>query len=74
MTKKAHAIVSICCFVITPIYLIGMVFLYDHLALLYQRPNHPFVNLTGLAAFFGTAILIIVGIINVVKAVRKNNN
>ena len=71
MSKKAHAVVSICCFVITPVYLICMVILYDHLASLYQRPDHPLVNLTGLAALLGTAVLIIAGIVNAVKAFRK---
>ena len=71
MSKKAHAIVAICCFVIAPVYLAGMLFLYDHLALLYQRPNHPLVNVTGLAGLLGTTILLVAGIINAVKAKRE---
>ena len=71
MSKKAHAIIAICCLVIAPVYLFGMLCLYDHFATLYQRPNHPFVNITGLAALFGTSIFIIAGIINGIKALRK---
>ena len=71
MSKKAHAIVAICFFVIAPVWLFGMLFLYDHLATLYQRPNHPLVNVTGLAALFGTSIILVAGIINAVKAKRE---
>ena len=71
MSKKAHAIVAICFFVIAPVWLFGMLLLYDHLATLYQRPNHPLVNVTGLAALFGSSVIIVAGIINGIKAVRK---
>ena len=70
MSKKAHAIVAICCFVIAPVYLFGMLFLYDHFAHIYQRPSHPLVNITGVAGLFGTTALIIAGIINGIKAKR----
>ena len=68
MSKKAHAIVAICCFVTAPVYLFGMLCLYDHLSKLYQRPSHPLVNITGLAALFGMTALIVAGIINGIKA------
>jgi hypothetical protein len=48
-----------------------MLFLYDHFATLYQRPNHPLVNITGLAGLFGTSIMLVAGIINAVKAKRE---
>jgi len=71
MSKKAHAIVAICCLVIAPAYMFGMLCLYDRLATLYQRPNHPLVNITGLAALFGTSAILVAGIINGIKALRK---
>ncbi len=70
MSKKAHAVVAICCFAVTPVWLFCMLFLYDHLAHLYQRPNHPLVNITGLAGLLGTSILLVAGIINAIKAKR----
>ena len=71
MSKKTHAIIAICCFVIMPVYLAGMLLLYDHLAAIYQRPGHYLVNITGLAGLFGTTALIIAGIINAIKAKRE---
>jgi hypothetical protein len=55
---------------VTPVWLFCMLFLYDHLAHLYQRPNHPLVNITGLAGLLGTSILLVAGIINAIKAKR----
>ena len=70
MSKKVRAIVAVCCFALTPVYLFCMLLLYSHLANIYQRPDNVFVNLTGLAGFFGTTALLVIGIINAIKAKR----
>ena len=70
--KKTYAIISVCCFAVAVLYGIGMCFLYDRLAHIYQNPANAYVNLTALAGILGTILLIGGGIFSAVKALGRS--
>ncbi len=69
--KKRYLITWICCLALIPVYAAGMMILYGDLAVRYGRPDHFLVNITGIAGLLGTIALIAVGIVNLVKWIRR---